>query len=265
MPLRSGMPASDEQLVRQRVGRVELVMMNRPEQLNALNLGLDKALSSAFTELADDDEVDVVVLTGAGTRAFCAGADLTDLSHRGTLREPHSGLSVVPMMRHRFVKPVVAAVNGLAFGGGCELALWSDLIVSVEHARFALPEIRWGLLAAAGGIIRSGSQLPPSMARSLLLSAEPISASRAYAVGMIHQLVPQDELMDRALDLAAKIASHPSTAVKATRDVLNELERAVTATAWTVNDRGLEQVLAASDLEERVTAFQRRQSERSNP
>lgn len=242
-------------LLRHREGAVEVLTLHRPERHNALNVELDEALRTAFAELAEDDQVAAVVLTGAGERTFCSGLDLKDLGGERLAEVPSGGLSFARTMRSRFAKPVVAAVNGAAVGGGCEIALWADLIVSVEHACFALPEPGWGLIAAAGGAVRASLRVPPAIARELVLTGKPLSARRAHQVGMVNHLVPSSELMPFAVDLAATIASHPRLAVSWSRRILDEVEEGRLELAWRSNDEALSAVLHSADATAATGSF----------
>ncbi|MFL6120395.1 enoyl-CoA-hydratase DpgD [Actinophytocola sp.] len=182
-------------------GHVARVTLNRPEVLNAMNLAMHAELCAAWDDIEADDEIWVVVLTGAGDRAFSVGQDLKELVRRieaGTATSTFGSRDKPgwPRLteRFRFAKPVVAAVNGLALGGGFELALAADIIVAVEEAEFALPEARLGLIAGAGGVFRLTQQIPYRTALGYLMTGRRIPASRALALGLVNDVVPAESL-----------------------------------------------------------------------
>lgn len=195
--------------------RIATVTLQRPDRLNALDLALRSRLAQTFDELHLDDQVWAVVLTGAGTRAFCSGVDLKeakDLSNSQIL--PHRGEG-----RNAFEavlecgKPVIAAVNGWALGGGCELALACDIRIAAEHARFGLPEAKRGM----GG--NFGTQLLPriiplGLAYELLYTGDDIDAERAQELGLVNRVVPAGELLREAHDLARRIAANAPLTVQ---------------------------------------------------
>ena len=199
-------------LERSQHGLVQVLTLNRPEAANSLNPELIGELGKALTEIADDDATQVVVLTGAGERIFCAGMDLRAFSenrnesseeggggtgHEATASAPKYGL------KNLNPKPVIAAVNGAAVGGGFELVLSCDLVVAADTARFGLPEVKRGLLAAGGGTLL-GTRLPLSLALEVALTGELIDAARAEQWGLVNRVVPAAELLEASLALAAK-------------------------------------------------------------
>ena len=188
----------DEQIVLFEVrDHVAHVTLNRPAVLNAINPPLYEALTAAMTRFRDDPDLWVAILTGAGDRAFSAGADLKwRASHESEVK---AGAST--MMRGGFVsprfqcwKPIIAAVNGYAVGGGLELALACDVIVAAEHAQFGLPEPRRGLMAGAGGVHRLLRQVPWKLAMGLILTGKLISAAEAYRIGLVNEVVAKADL-----------------------------------------------------------------------
>jgi dehydration protein DpgD len=185
----------------ERRGRVAYVTLERPEALNAMDLAMHDALGRAWDEFERDDDLWVAVLTGAGERAFSVGQDLKELVRRREAGEPPTtfgsrGLPGWPRLTERFDfgKPVIARVNGLALGGGFELALACDIIVAAEGAEFALPEARLGLIAGAGGVFRLARQLPLRTAVGYLMTGRRMSAMRAYELGLVNEVVPAAEL-----------------------------------------------------------------------
>ena len=190
------------------------VVINRPEARNAINGDVTQALARAVEQLEQDPDVWVAILTGAGEGVFCAGADLKEISAgRGDcLSTPANGFAGFVFAKRR--KPWIAAVNGLALAGGCELALACDMIVAAEDGAFALPEVKRGLIAAAGGTFRLPRAIPRHIAFELIATGDRLSAKRAYELGLVNRLVPAAELSSAALKLAREIAVNAPIAVR---------------------------------------------------
>jgi crotonobetainyl-CoA hydratase len=204
----------------ERRGNVMIVTLNRPEVHNACNLAMWLGAGEALEEAAADPEVRVVVVTGAGEKTFSAGADLKAIM-RGEPGQPDDPVKAswgfAGIANHPISKPVIAAVNGNAMGGGTELALGCDLVVAADHARFGLSEVKVGLFAASGGVFRLARQIPPKIAMEMILTGEPIDAQRALELGLVNRVVPRGELMDTALALAEKIAGNAPLSVQASK------------------------------------------------
>ena len=204
------------------VGRVGVITLNRPESMNAVNGALSTAVGEALEAAAGDPQVRAIVVTGAG-RAFCAGADLKALATGGSIfAEDHAEWGFAGLVQHWVDKPTIAAVNGFAMGGGTELALACDLVVASSEATFGLPEVRRGLIAAAGGVIRLQRQVPIKRALELALTGQPIGAETAAEWGLVNRVVAPDEVMPTALELAGVIAANAPTAVRQTKRVIHQ-------------------------------------------
>ncbi|WP_320068920.1 enoyl-CoA-hydratase DpgD [Micromonospora sp. RTGN7] len=183
-------------------GHVAVVTLDRPEVLNAMNLRMHKELARIWSDFEADDDMWVAVLTGAGSRAFSVGQDLKELAER--VRAGTAGTATFgsrdkpgwPRLTERFdlTKPVVAKVHGYAMGGGFELALACDIVIASTDATFALPEAKLGLMAGAGGLFRLSRQLPWRTAMGHLLTGRPMTAQRAFELGLVNEVVPADEL-----------------------------------------------------------------------
>jgi crotonobetainyl-CoA hydratase len=214
--------AADPVVLVERRGHVMIVTLNRPEVHNACNLAMWLAGGEALEQAESDPEVRVVIVTGAGEKTFSAGADLKAIM-RGEPARPDDPVKAswgfAGIANHPISKPVIAAVNGNAMGGGTELALGCDLVVAVEHARFGLSEVKVGLFAASGGVFRLGRQIPPKVATEMILTGEPIDARRAQELGLVNRVVPQGELIDAALSLAEKIAANAPLSVQASKRI----------------------------------------------
>jgi crotonobetainyl-CoA hydratase len=204
----------------ERRGNVMVITINRPEARNAVNGAVSTAVGDALQEAQNDAEVRAVVITGAGDKSFCAGADLKAIARRENLYHPdHGEWGFAGYVRHFIDKPTIAAVNGTAFGGGTELALASDLAVAEERARFGLPEVKVGLIAGAGGVFRIVHQLPRKVALELLLTGEPISAADAAKWGLINQVVPDGTALEAALALAERVTVNAPLSVQASKRI----------------------------------------------
>ena len=242
----SAAPGNAQPVLTHRADGVGWVTLNRPGKRNALNQAMRAALDGALAEMAADDAVQVVVLTGAGP-AFCAGADLTEQAATGG--HPAAGRgSPVAQALAGFVKPLVAAVNGPAIGGGLELALACDLRIAARGATFALPEIKLGSMPGSGGTQRLMQAVQPAFAARMLLSGEPMSAEEALRTGLISDLVEPEELARSTGDLARRIAGNAPLSLRAVKRCLLaaregplsaglELERALWGLLATTSDR----------------------------
>jgi enoyl-CoA hydratase/carnithine racemase len=197
-------------------GHTAVVTINRPEVMNALHPPANEELSRVWDDFAADPELWVAILTGAGERAFSAGNDLKWTAQHGVPRMPKGGFGGI-VARHDLWKPLIAAVNGFALGGGLELALACDIIVAAEHARVGLPEPRVGLMAAAGGVHRLPRQIPKKIAMGLMLTARAIPAAEAARLGLVNEVVPGAQLMAAAERWAGEILECSPLAVQATK------------------------------------------------
>jgi crotonobetainyl-CoA hydratase len=203
----------------ERDGRVLVVTIDRPEVMNALHPAANRELADAFDAFAADPELWVAILTGAGERAFSAGNDLKfQAASGGRLEIPPAGFGGLTA-RFDLAKPVIAAVNGVALGGGFEIALACDLIVAAEHASFGLPEPRVGLAALAGGLHRLPRQLPLKQAMGMLLTGRRIGAREALALGLVNEVVPAAELLPAARRWADAVLECSPVSVRTTKQV----------------------------------------------
>ena len=250
-----------DEVLTERRGRTLVITINRPEARNAINAAVHVGIGTALETAEADPEIRVVVITGAGDKSFCAGADLVALS-RGESLAPSDpdqlAWGFAGMVSHPISKPIIAAVNGFAFGGGCEIALMSDIIVAAEHAQFGLPEVKVGLFAAAGGAFRLAQQMPRKLAMEHMLTGDPIPAARAAQFGLVNHVVPLAELMPTALALADKIAANAPLSVQASKRValgIQDGRIAADAPYWEHNTLERSALMRSEDAREGPRAF----------
>lgn len=247
-------------VIEERRGHILLVTLNRPEAHNAVNGSVSRALGEALEAAERDTEIRAVVVTGAGEKAFCAGADLKEAitSLDGLLDSTTHPWGFAGYTNHLISKPTIAAVNGLALGGGTEIVLASDLAIAAEHATFGLPEVAHGIYAGGGGAIRLPRQIPPKVAMELLLTGRPFSAAEALQWGLVNKLVAAHDLLPEALSLAEKVASNAPLAVQATKRIARGIEDAHARDeegAWRLSNAEGRLVLASIDAREGLHAF----------
>jgi enoyl-CoA hydratase/carnithine racemase len=240
-------------------GQILVVTLDRPKA-NAIDVATSLALYQAFEWLGADDSLRVAVLTGAGSRFFSAGWDLKAAASGEPVDADHGpggfgGLTELFGLR----KPVIAAVNGLALGGGFELVLAADLVVAAEHAEFALPEVTLGMVADAGGVLRLPRRLPSVVATELLLTGRRMSAAEALRFGLVNRVVPPGGLLDEALRLARKICASAPLGVAAVKEILRATDSLDLEAAYQMLQGGdlpaYRSMLASEDAQEGPQAF----------
>ncbi|HEX4805620.1 MAG TPA: crotonase/enoyl-CoA hydratase family protein [Conexibacter sp.] len=231
---------------------VLLVTLNRPEQRNAVDRAVAEGVAAALDRLDADDALRVGVLTGAG-KGFCAGMDLKAF----VAGEPVSveGRGFAGIVRQPPRKPLIAAVEGFAVAGGFEVALACDLIVAARGARFGIPEVKRGLVAAGGALLRLPRRIPYHLAMELALTGDPIDAERAYAVGLVSRLVEPGETVGAALELAAAIAANGPLALAASKRILVEAPSWPADRTWERQAEISDPVRTSADAREGSLAF----------
>lgn len=254
------MEAKQELLVEREAG-FALITLNRPEVLNALSPEVLSQLSDTMETLAVEEDIRVVMITGAG-RAFAAGADIQALVQAGA--KEIQAMDTRRSWQRIWQAPVatIAVVNAYAYGGGCELALGCDLIIASERARLAQPEIKLGIMPGAGGTQRLAKALGPYRAMEMVLTGKPISATQAYAYGLVNRLVPHERLLDEAFELARKIASRPPIALRLAREALRYGVEHTLAAGLEIERRNLALLFETADQEEGMSAFLEKRSAR---
>lgn len=233
---------------------IATVAINRPEARNALNRQLRADLADEFLRLARLEDVRAVILTGT-REFFVAGADLKELREVDAVSVVYEAAETMWQPLRDFPKPVIAAVNGWALGGGCELAMHADVIVAGESAKFGQPEVRLGLIPGAGGTQRLTRAVGKFKAMYLLLTGELIGAAEAEAIGLVTEVVPDDKVLGRALEIAATIAGYPAFAVRKIKEVvLNGADMSLPA-ALKLERSAFQQTFATEDRREGIEAF----------
>ena len=215
-----------ETILIDRDGRVAILTINRPDKLNALSQQVRDEVLAALDEIAADDGIGAVVITGAGDKAFIAGADISEFEGRGPMdqREAMRFPRVYDVMSG-YPKPVIAMINGFCLGGGCELAMSCDMRIASEKARFGQPEIKLGLIPGGGGTQRLPRLVGLGHAMRLTLTGDMIGAAEALQIGLVEMVVPHEELRARTLELAQKIAGMSPLTLRVAKEALRAAER----------------------------------------
>ena len=245
----------------ERRGRVAIIAINRPEARNAVNAEVAAGIEAALDELERDAGVSTVVITGRGP-TFSAGADLkTVAAGRGIELATKRG-GFAGFVQRDFPKPIIAAVNGPALAGGFEIVLHCDLVVAADDAQFGIPEVKRGLFAAGGGLIRLPKRVPLALATELAITGDPIDASRALALGLVNRVVPRERVLDEALALAGRIAENGPLAVRNSLRMVREATDLTEADAWPRSNELAVEVFSHPDAVEGPTAFAERRTPR---
>ena len=241
-----------DELLRERRGHIELLTINRPEARNAINRATALLLSEALDDCETDDDVWVVVLTGADNKAFSAGMDLKAFA---TGEFPITEKGFGGITKRDFPKPLIAAVNGSALAGGFEIMISCDMVIAADHAKFGIPEAQRGLIAGGGGLIRLPKRVPLTIAYEMALTADPIDAQRAYELGLVNRVVPGDQVLDTAIALAERIAKNAPLAVRVSKSVIKQATELSEEASWAVNDDAFGVIGRSADALEGAVAF----------
>ncbi len=234
-------------------GRVMVIMLNRPNAMNAVNQELAQELAAAVDDMDANPEISCGVLTGNG-RGFCAGMDLKAFAQGSFPTVPGRGFGGITEQSPK--KPLIAAVEGFALAGGLELALSCDLIVSAEGAKFGIPETGVGLFAGAGGLLRLPRVLPYAVAMRMALTAKPITAEEAQGYGMIAEITPKGEALDKAIELAEEVAKNAPLGLIASKALLREMQGRTEDEFWAYQaEHHYKNVFQSEDAIEGATAF----------
>lgn len=243
-------------------GDIVVVSVDRQDKLNALNAEVVSELGEVFSSIADDDQVRGVILTGAGNKAFVAGADIGELARMDSVsgvRVSRQGQDVFRRIE-RFSKPVLAAVGGFALGGGCELALACHLRVASRNARFGLPEVGLGIIPGYGGTVRLTRLVGLGRALELTLTGEMIDADRALAMGLVSAVVERDALLDESKALMRKITKNGPVAVRLALESIYHALDTATAEALDLESSLFGLLASTEDMKEGMAAFMEKRS-----
>ncbi|BCF86366.1 enoyl-CoA hydratase (plasmid) [Rhodococcus qingshengii] len=239
-------------------GAVGIITINRPAAMNAVNSDVSTAIGTALDKLDTDPGLRVGIITGAG-RAFCAGADLKALAAGQSFLSPiYPEWGFAGLVQHFISKPLIAAVNGFALGGGTEIVLACDLAVISDEASLGLPEVTRGLVAGAGGLLRLPDQIPPKIAADAILTGRPISPLNALKWGLVNAVVEPDQVLPEALRVAEQIAANAPLAVTTSKRMMahrRDFGSDWSSQMWAANSAELEFVLSSDDAKEGPTAF----------
>jgi len=247
--------------------RIAYLTLNRPEVHNALNPEIIVRLAEAWKEIDQDDAVRAAIITGAGAKAFSAGADLSRLIPLFTkAREPEDEFDQKLLNDRKLLdmailrgftpgKPIIAAINGFCIAGAMEMTQGTDLRVASESASFGLQEVKWGIIPAAGSLARLPRQMPYCKAMEIFLTGNRMSAQEAYRLGFINYVVPQDQLIAKAEELATTIAENAPLAVKTIKDVVERCSGRPLEEAYQIENEGWRIVTSSEDAQEGPRAF----------
>jgi len=235
-------------------GHIAVLTINRPEAKNAVNGDVAAGIEAGIDALESDDNLWVGILTHAGD-VFCAGADLKAINagQAAALATAKGGFG--GFVQRERTKPVIVAAEGAALAGGCELALAADLIVASTGARFGIPEVKRCLVAAGGGLFRLPRAVPQKVAMELALTGDPISAQRAYEVGLVNRVVEPGQALVAAKELAAAICANAPVAVRESRKIVLAADQKTDAELWAMSGAGFGAAISSEDATEGLTAF----------
>ncbi len=200
-------------------GRIAIMTINRPEAMNALNADVSREMREAMIDFRDNNDLWVAIITGAGDRAFSAGADIKNF-RPATQEDMERVRDATPVRADTIWKPFIAAINGYALGGGLEMAMTCDIRIAAEHAQLGQPEINIGFMPGAGGTQRLPRFVPRAIAAEILLTGNRITAQEAYRIGLVNKVVPLDKLMDTAKEIANTICSRGPLGVRASKEAM---------------------------------------------
>lgn len=240
-------------------GHIALLTLNRPEARNAISPEVSQAMAGLLDAIEADDDLRAVVLTGAGD-VFSAGADLKVVAEGRGLEIARGKGGFAGIVNRDFPKPVIAAVNGPALAGGFEIVLSCDLVVAADTARFGIPEVKRGLMAAAGGLIRLPKRVPLAIALELAMTGDPIDAPRALALGLVNRVVAGAQVLDEAFAIAERIGENSPIAVRLSRQLVREAAEMPEVDAWLRTNELAVRVFASGDAVEGATAFAEKRS-----
>jgi enoyl-CoA hydratase len=258
--------AEEPQLKVERDGGVVVLTMNNPRRRNALTPNMITLMAQAWDEIDADDDIRVAILTGAGS-SYCVGGDLDDgWMVRGPkvdkgdapaadAKPARSAISEGLLLSRSLAKPLIAAVNGPCLGGGCEMLQQTDIRIAEEHAVFGLPEAKWGLIAGAGSTVRLKRQIPYTKAMEMILTGDPLTAAEAYHFGLVGHVVPTGHSLDKAREIAARVAANGPLAIRNAKASVINSGWIDEEDARRIEQRFVVEVVRSADAKEGLAAF----------
>lgn len=245
-----------EEVLFNKEGSIAYITINREKALNALNTGIMVRLDQIFSELENEDNVVVVIVTGAGQKAFVAGADIKEIKEAGDGRSEfiRKGQEILSKIRNSS-KVVIAAINGYALGGGCELAMVCDIRIASENAKFGFPEVKLGLMAGYGGTQLLPRLIGPGRAKYVMFTGEMLTAAEAYQFGLVEKVCRSEELMEEVNTLAKKISSNGPLAIRACKRAINGGVQLPLDNALKLELQEYDKVARSKDAEKGIGAF----------
>ncbi len=253
----SASPLSFQNIKLEKREQIAYVTVNRPDKLNALNMATMEELRAAFHSLKQDRDVRVVIFTGAGEKAFIAGADINELAKNNPVEAKeytHRGQNVLNLIEN-LGKPVIACINGYALGGGCEIAMACTMRLASDNAKLGQPEVKLGIIPGYGGTQRLPRLVGKGLAMQLVLAGEQITAQEAHRIGLVNEVVPQAELIPRAEAIAKKIIANAPLAVQYAMEAVNEGMEMTLAEGLFLEATLFAVCCATEDRKEGTTAF----------
>lgn len=246
-------------------GKLAILTINRPKALNALNPETMTEIDVALDDLAKDNKIQAVILTGAGEKSFVAGADIKAMQNMNVMEGREWALYANGVFRklESLQKPVIAAVNGFALGGGCEISMACDIRLASDNAKFGQPEVGLGITPGFGGTQRLARHVGMGIAKEMIYTGKVIKAEEAYRIGLVNKVVKQEELMDEAKKLANKILANAPIAVKLCKQAINRGMQMDIDTAVTFESELFGECFATEDQTEGMTAFVEKRSEKN--
>ncbi|HEY0755024.1 MAG TPA: enoyl-CoA hydratase-related protein [Ktedonobacteraceae bacterium] len=248
------MPENYQYILVDRDEQVGIITLNRPKELNALSMGMIAEVAGALSAFDTDENIRCMVITGAGDKAFAAGADIKEMAGKSPIEMMLGGFEAWQTLR-RLRKPLIAAVGGYALGGGCELALHCDLIVASENARFGQPEINLGVIPGAGGTQRLARLLGKHLTMEMVLIGEPFTAQEMAAHGLVNHVVPRGEQLNEALKLAKKLATKAPLAVRLAKEAVHAAFETSLSEGLEAERKNFFLLFATEDMREGMQAF----------
>lgn len=236
---------------------IAVVSINRPQALNALNTQTLKEIDHAMGALEDDAAVKVIIITGSGDKAFVAGADISEMSQLGPLEASEFGAAGINAFKkiEKNKKPVIAAVNGFALGGGTELAISCDIRIASERAKFGQPEVGLGVMPGFGATQRLPRLVGLGKAKELIFTGDRIDANEALRIGLVQKVVPQEKLMEEAKAMAKKIAANGQIAVRLSKSAMNASVNTDIMTGFSLENRSFAMCFSTEEQKEGMKAF----------